>query len=64
MTEYNILNMKLSNSQLSKLTSGIKNGTEVTNLSLNWLVVLMIGLQLICKFDGFALLSQIVNQVI
>ena len=44
MTEYNILNMKLSNSQLSKLTSGIENGTEVTNLSLNWLVVLMIGL--------------------
>ena len=44
MTEYNILNMKLSNSQLSKLIPGIKNGTEVTNLSLNWLVFLMIGL--------------------
>ena len=36
MTQYNILNVKLSNSQLNKLTSGIKNGTEVTlNLSSN-----------------------------
>ena len=30
MTQYNILNVKLSNSQLNKLKSGIKNGTEVT----------------------------------
>ena len=30
MTQYNPLNVKLSNSQLSKLKSGIKNGTEVT----------------------------------
>ena len=36
MTKYNTLNVKLSNSQLNKLTSGIKNGTEVTlNLSSN-----------------------------
>ena len=36
MTQYNTLNVKLSNSQLSKLKSGIKNGTEVTlNLSSN-----------------------------
>ena len=36
MTQYNILNVKLSNSQLDKLKSGIKNGTEVTlNLSSN-----------------------------
>ena len=34
MTQYNTLNVKLSNSQLNKLKSGIKNGTEVTlNLS-------------------------------
>ena len=34
MTQYNTLNVKLSNSQLSKLKSGIKNVTEVTlNLS-------------------------------
>ena len=30
MTQYNILNIKLSNSKLDKLKSGIKNGTEVT----------------------------------
>ena len=36
MTQYNTLNVKLSNSQLNKLKSGIKNNTEVTlNLSLN-----------------------------
>ena len=30
MTQYNTLNVKLSNSQLSKLKSGIKNDPEVT----------------------------------
>ena len=36
MTQYNTLNVKFSNSQLNKLKSAIKNGTEVTlNLSLN-----------------------------
>ena len=30
MIKYNKLNVKLPNSQLKKLTSGIKNGTEVT----------------------------------
>ena len=36
MTQYNTLNVKLSNSQLNKLKSGIKNGTEVTlKISLN-----------------------------
>ena len=30
MTHYNTLNVKLSKSQLNKLKSGIKNGTEVT----------------------------------
>ena len=30
MTQYKILNVKLSNLQLSKFKSGIKNGTEVT----------------------------------
>ena len=34
MSKYNTLNVKLSNSQLNKLTSGTKNATEVTlNLS-------------------------------
>ena len=36
MTQYITLNVKLSNSQLNKLKSGIKNGTKVTlNLSSN-----------------------------
>ena len=36
MIQYNSLSVKLSNSQLDKLKSGIKNGTEVTlNLSSN-----------------------------
>ena len=30
MTQYNTLNVKLSNLQLNKLESAIKNGTEVT----------------------------------
>ena len=30
MTQYNTLNVKLSNSQLNKLKSGIKSNTEVT----------------------------------
>ena len=30
MTQYNTLNVKLSNSQHNKLKSGTKNGTEVT----------------------------------
>ena len=36
MTQYNTLNVKLSNLQLNKLKSAIKNGTEVIlNLSSN-----------------------------
>ena len=36
MTQYDTLNIKLSNSQLNKLKSGIKNGTEVIlKMSLN-----------------------------
>ena len=30
MTQYNTLNVKLTNLQLNELKSGIKNGTEVT----------------------------------
>ena len=30
MTQYNTLNMKLSNSQLNRLKSGTKNNTEIT----------------------------------
>ena len=36
MTHYNTLNVRLSDPQLNKLKSGIKNGIEVTlNLSSN-----------------------------
>ena len=36
MTQYNSLNVKLSNSQLRKLKSAIKNGTDsILNLSSN-----------------------------
>ena len=36
MTQYNILNVKFSNSQLNKLKSRLKSGSEVTlNLSSN-----------------------------
>ena len=30
MTQYNILNVKLSNSQLNRLKLGVKSGTEIT----------------------------------
>ena len=30
MTQYNTLNVKLSNSQVNELKSGIRNNTEVT----------------------------------
>ena len=35
MAQYNSLNLKLSNSQLNKLKSAIKNETEVVRLSSN-----------------------------
>ena len=36
MTQYNALNVKLSNSQLNKSKCGIKDGTEITlKISLN-----------------------------
>ena len=31
MTQYNTLNVKLLNSQLNKLKSGINNGTKITS---------------------------------
>ena len=35
MTQYNTFNLKLSNLQLNKLNSGIKNGTQVTYTQVN-----------------------------
>ena len=45
MTQYNSLNVKLSNSQLNKLKSAIKNGTDfVLRLSSIWLTIQMMKL--------------------
>ena len=42
MSQYNTLNVKLSNSQLNKLKSGKKNGSEVTlKISSNVLMILL-----------------------
>ena len=38
MTQYNTLNVKLSNSQLGKLKFAIQNGTKVT-LNISWNIV-------------------------
>ena len=72
MTEYSTLSLWLSNLQLNKLKSLIKNGTEVIlNISSN-----LIGnsndktnfphtlLWLIHKFQKFVKLSQMVHQLI
>ena len=43
MAQYNSLNVKLSNSQIDKLKSAIKNKTEVVlRLSSNMMVILII----------------------
>ena len=43
MTQYNSLNVKLSNSQLNKLKSSIKNETDgVLRISSNMVVIQMI----------------------
>ena len=72
MTQYNSLNVKLSNSQLNKIKSAIKNKTEVIlRLSSN-----MIGISddktnfphklllIIDKLQIFVRLSQIIYQLI
>ena len=41
MTQYIALNVKLSHSQLNKLKSGIKKGTEVTLKLLQMLLVIL-----------------------
>ena len=42
MTQYNSLNVKLSNSQLNKLKSSIKNETDVVLRISLWLVIQII----------------------
>ena len=39
MTQYNTLNVKLSNSQLNKLKSGIKNGAQLTINHLSQIII-------------------------
>ena len=72
MTQYNTLNLKLSNSQLNKLKSAIKDGTNVT-LSLssnvagdfshknNFRRKLLLTKP---KFQGFVKLLQIIFELI
>ena len=72
MTQYDILIcLKLSNSQLNKLKSGIKNGTEVT-LKVWFNVVgdsndensfLINYFQLIHKFQDFVKIFQMVHRL-
>ena len=45
MTQYNSLNVKLSNSQLKKLKSAIKNGTDV---------ILRLSSNVVCNSDDEA----------
>ena len=51
MTQYNKVNVKLSNPQLDKLKSAVKNATEVTNFHWIWLVILM--MRLICHTNYY-----------
>ena len=72
MIQYNTLNVKLSNSQLNKWKSGIKNETEVTlNLSSNMIRYSNDQINFPCKllltdtkFERFVKLLQIVYQLI
>ena len=51
MTQYNSLNVKLSNSQLNKLKSSIKNETDVVlEYHQTWLVIQMILLIFLMNF--------------
>ena len=72
MTQYNNLNVKLFNLELSKLKSGIKNGTEVT-LILLWNMIVNFNNEtnvlhkyylLIHKLQGFVKLLRIIHQLI
>ena len=73
MTQYNTLNVKMSNSQHSKLKFGIKDDTEVTlkissnvvgdtNDENNFLHKLLLT-NTRFKFRGFVKLSQILHQL-
>ena len=70
MTQYNTLNVKLSNPQLNKLKLEIKNGTEIT-LNINQMLLVILKMKkillincyyLILKFQGFVKFLQIITQ--
>ena len=61
ITQYKILNKKLSNSQLKKLKSGIKNNTEITSkISSN----VVGGSNDDIKFRAFVKSLEIISQLI
>ena len=65
MTQYNSLNVKLSNSQLNKFKSAIKNETEVAlRLSSNMIGDNETKLDKLEQFQMFVKLLQIINQLI
>ena len=47
MTQYNTLNVKLSNSQLNKIKSEIKNGTEVTLKKSSKMLLIILNMKII-----------------
>ena len=68
MTQYNSLNVKLSNSQLNKLKSAIKNETEVV-LRPSWNMIgdseiTFLHKLLLTKFQILVKLLQIIHQQI
>ena len=72
MSQYNTLNIKLSNSQLNKLKLGMKNGTKVTlKLSskaigdcIDETIFFINCNQIIKYFQRFVKLLQMVHQLI
>ena len=52
MIQYNTLNIKLSNSQLNKSKSGIKDGTEVT-LKLSSMLLVNLMMRIIFRINCY-----------
>ena len=57
MTRYNILNVKLSNSPINKLKSGMKNGTQVT-LNFHQMLLVILTIRLIFRINIHILLTN------
>ena len=53
MTQYNALNVKLSNSQINKLKSGIKNGTEVTFKNFHQMLSVILMMRIIFRINCY-----------